>query len=330
LAGANFEETVGILPRYDADDRWVYMLLLDRVDQPQDEAHKSLGTSAGRGRRDNETLRKSITDDSFVDSTTAMASDEEEIERFRSSMFKGRFGTQFHLLDICLGRTKPGKVDQLSRDALTHGDLRKLSTMVKIELLAGMEKCLDGTEDASEKIDPHPFDLFLLKVTMKQVTSQKSKRHVALCVPSRKDLLWYDGYVNISRLHEEDPKWRLASLSGASRILNALSEHSNLKSTAMSREGLVDAVELDDMGEELESFRHLTEKMNYSQRQAVATVISPTFRTGFFAIQGPPGCGSTCSSGVWGMCCLWFNFHTLTVCIFSVFHHRDNYLCWND
>jgi hypothetical protein len=222
--------------------------------------------------------------------------DNDEIEDFRSSKFKGQFDTQFHLLDICLGRTKPDKVDQLSRDALNHGDLRKLSSMVEVELLAGMEKCLDGTEDASEKINPHPFDLFLLKVTMKQVTSQKSKRPMALCVP-RQDLSWYDGYVNISRLQEEDPKWRLASLSGASRILDALSTDSDLKSMAMNRRGLADAVELDDMGEELEPFYHLTEMMNYSQRQAVATVISPTFRTGFFAIQGPPGCGSTCSSG---------------------------------
>jgi superfamily II DNA or RNA helicase len=31
--------------------------------------------------------------------------------------------------------------------------------------------------------------------------------------------------------------------------------------------------------------------MNPSQQQAVATVLDPSFHRGFFAVQGPPGCG---------------------------------------
>jgi hypothetical protein len=218
-----------------------------------------------------------------------VVTDEEAIEKFRAN-FRALNPVHCTLLDICLERTKPGAVcDGVNHDCLSHHDLRQLSNMVKVELLAGMGKSMDGTEEASENEEPHPFDIFLMKQTMVSVMKlSRPRRLLSLCLPAGRKLLWYDGFVDVTQLEKEDPKRRVASLSGAARVVTALDDEpsTGLKGLAMRRQGLVKAVSIDP-GADAEKGN-----LNYSQRQAVATIVSPTFRRGFFAIQGPPGCGS--------------------------------------
>jgi hypothetical protein len=200
------------------------------------------------------------------------------------------------LLDICLERSKPRPiVEPLSSDELTGKDLENLKHMVEWELLSSMKAAFDGTEDASEENEPHPFDLWLMKVTFEQMANKK--RPLALCLPVKTVLEWYDGETTTWPLGIGDPKWRVSSLSGAARTLQALSVCSDLKDLAMARRGLVDAVdiEMNEATGDVEGPAYLKDifaNMNHSQCQAVATVVSPTFQEGFFAIQGPPGCGS--------------------------------------
>lgn len=213
-----------------------------------------------------------------------------QVENLRDSL-KSLTGYHCILLDICLKKTKIEPVDNtVNYDALTHGDLHKLANMAQVELLAGMEKCLEGSEESSESPEPHPFDIFLMTETMRSVMNKSTSRSkpLSLCLPDRGQLKWYDGLLHLTSLTEQEPKWRVASLSGAARILSALLKPvGGLKDLAMKREGLVQAVTITVQDEDM-----VLGKLNYSQRQAVATLLSPTFRYGFFAIQGPPGCGS--------------------------------------
>ena len=229
-------------------------------------------------------------------------SEEEKIARLRSR-FWALTDEHSTLLDLCVGITKPPTIQgNIHHECLTDNDLTFLSKMAQIELVAGMEKCLEGGETEAQEAsvaspEPHPFDIFLMMETLGFVmhnrkdrststcrtTSNGRKKPLALCLPDKNQFLWYDGYLEVTPLDEQQPKWRVASLSGTARILSALSEQSSLKNLAMMREGLVDAVEV-AVDEE--------SRLNYSQRQAVETIASPSFQSGFFVIQGPPGCGS--------------------------------------
>ena len=206
------------------------------------------------------------------------------------SRARGRFPrgfTQNHqlLLDICLGMTRPdpGKLRGLNR-VLEKEDLVLLQEMVKVEFLASLEKNRAGTEEASGKEEPHPYDVFLMETSLSRLDMG-----LAVCMPRKPDsLIWYNGLTETWNMDPPTHKWRIASLSGPARILEALSkrpEDHPLMHAAMKRELLVDA-ELDTTGLVGE-----TEEMhlNESQRRAVATVISPKFQKGFFCIQGPPG-----------------------------------------
>lgn len=220
-----------------------------------------------------------------------MEVDKEAVQNFRSG-FRALTPDHCRLLDVCMGRSKTDPVNEaLSDDALMWKDMRNLRNMVQVELFESMKVAMDGTEDSSEKAEPHVFDIFLMQTTFRQVTNNRRHRHLALCIPvNRNEFAWYDGEVTIYSSKEVSPKWRVTSLSGAARTLLALSESHDLKGMAMARQGLVDAVELGE--DEEDAFPDITSNMNESQRRAVATVVSPCFQKGFFAIQGPPGCGS--------------------------------------
>ena len=210
--------------------------------------------------------------------------DEEELFSYRSSFTRGF--TEYHelLLNICLGFVRPPPVQRRLNKILDKNDLGLLKGMVQIEFLSGLEKNRSGTEEASGKEEPHPYDVFLMETTL-----SRQDMGVAVCMPTKSGkTLWYNGRTEIWSLDSPPfPKWRIASLSGPARILAALSENPDvhpLMEAAMKRELLMDAEE--DLSSLDESrIWHLNE----SQKVAVATVTSPSFQSGFFCIQGPPG-----------------------------------------
>ncbi|KAL7557642.1 hypothetical protein ACA910_001246 [Epithemia clementina (nom. ined.)] len=166
-------------------------------------------------------------------------------------------------------------------------DLFMLRKMVQLEFLASLEKNRDGTEEASGKEEPHPFDVFLMETTLARLDMG-----LAVCMPNKSgSLLWYNGLTEMWKMDPPTHKWRIASLSGPARILEALSQNPDehpLMQAAMERELLVEA-ETDTSTLDETTIGHLNE----SQKVAVATITSASFQQGFFCIQGPPGTGKT-------------------------------------
>jgi hypothetical protein len=216
--------------------------------------------------------------------------DLEEFERIKGKYLSRSFSRHHEILmHICFGNVKPDptRIEPLN-NSLDTNDLRRLTHMVKVEFATSLSKEMTGSEDAAAKTDPKPFDVFLMETTL-----DRPKQHIAVCLPTkRRELLWYNGGEDLLSLDELTHKWRIASLSGAARVLEALSAPiTRLTEMAMQRTTLVEAVE--DCEGSLTGFETIVEHMNESQQRAVATMIDPRFNQGFFAIQGPPGCGKT-------------------------------------
>ena len=216
----------------------------------------------------------------------------------------------FHelLMDIAIGEVKPRVEDIVVGlgEPLSRADLHSLGLMVQLEFAASIKKEIENTDEAQVN-DPHPFDVFL----MEQALDRPGVKF-AVCIPMKRSagkencFMWYDGRGNLfdrkGILYDEkgslwplDPPIhvrRVASLSGAARILESLAElpsPGSLMDFAMNREMLIDVIDYEE-GMVNPSF---VASMNESQKQAVATVASPSFRYGLLAIHGPPGCGKT-------------------------------------
>jgi hypothetical protein len=177
-------------------------------------------------------------------------------------------------------------VQELSVDRLEPIDLQRLSHMVQVEFAASLAKEKTGDDNTTiAKIpEPNPYDVFLMTTTMEQ-----PKTHIAVCLPTRRNgpLMWYNGSDELIPLPWLERKWKIGSLSGVARVLEALSSPATtLTKWAMDRSMLAEPVPLDQVDPSM------TRHLNDSQRRAVATVASPTFTEGFLAIQGPPGCGT--------------------------------------
>lgn len=216
--------------------------------------------------------------------------DRYEVEQVRAGI-KSLNDEVCRLLDICLGCAAPSNLRPVNHDMLSMDDLDNLTAMVETEMVAGVQACLDSPHDNAEKSDPKPFDLFLIKTRLEHIVS---KRMYALCIPMNgKGLHWYDGFTEVLKL--EDLEWdrRVGSLSGSARVLVALKGSSNMKAMAMRREGLINPLNFESIMKLDRKFQPFINNMNESQQIAVATVVHPSFDEGFFAIQGPPGCGST-------------------------------------
>lgn len=209
---------------------------------------------------------------------------EEAVAECRNKFGRSLNAYQKLLLDVCFGRKKvPASVEPLN-SYVTASDLRKMHTMVLMEFIASIEKERTGTEDAKKTGEPHPFDIFLI-----EAAPESADCRMAVCLPFKENLVWYDGTARIWPLGALRHKWRVASLAGPARILEALETDSQLKQWAMAREMCVSA---ETRIKETEETHPMAFKgLNESQKQAVATVASPNFTNGFFAVQGPPGCG---------------------------------------
>jgi hypothetical protein len=216
--------------------------------------------------------------------------------------------SKFHakLLDICFGHYRPdaGQVQALEGETLDRSDLEKLAYMVLVEFAASVEKEYQGSQEETHvKTEPHPYDVFVMKTTFGARTS-----NVSVVLPMKDgQLLWWDGHTeDFVSLEANLHVYRIASLSGSARVLECLVCRAQatgecLSAWAMRRERLFDIVE-DTI---FESFSRrlfgnagcvepsLVDSLNESQRKAVIAVANTDFQEGFFAIQGPPGCGKT-------------------------------------
>ncbi len=205
--------------------------------------------------------------------------------------------TPFHgcLLDFLRNpRARPG-IPSLENEGkiLTSKDLDSLRIMVEIEFEASCQQELSGSETADTK--PHVFDVFLMQTTFDQSSIRGSERKIAVCVPFQKQVQWWNGLPRNAGgafwpLEPKSHIRKITSLSGTARVLQALSEAqsspSDLTRWAMNRTSLFSVPTIDVDGEIIRS-----STMNESQQRAVDAMSH--FQSGFFCIQGPPGCGKT-------------------------------------
>ena len=225
------------------------------------------------------------------------------------------------LLDLCLAVTarsprlhpKPAPLPHLSPDVLTLPDLDTLQKMVEQEFVASFQQELQNQNDDSENNEPRVFDVYLMKSTLDRA-SQHGRRPIALCVPDRKRLRWWNG-LGMEDGEQRGMLWdlvppshvrRLTNLAGSARILKALSTarsilappndgvDKSLVEWAMKRQGIfvipqAESAPLMPCEESSSSFSAL---LNPSQ-QAAVNAVANHFTQGFLCIQGPPGTGKT-------------------------------------
>jgi len=245
--------------------------------------------------------------------------------------------TSFHgrLLDLCLAEMLSPVADSGNEKApqleeqgsiLTRKDLSSLGKMVEMEFIASLRQELQGSE-TSDQADPHVFDIFLMKDILSNHSNGKQRyaRPIAVCVPFKKELLWWNGLAkadggNLWDFKPASHMRRLASLSGSARVLQALDlartlaarESDNLVKWAMNRHGIF--VVENNKREEISAFVTESSKpasvnqtrsdlLNHSQQEVVNAIAA--FRSGFMCIQGPPGTGKVSLPEPMGVpCCL--------------------------
>lgn len=203
--------------------------------------------------------------------------------------------TLYHesLLDICFGN------DSLDVHGVQHLneylesiDMVRMAHMVKVEFAESMRKEMKGGDETviKAKPPPYPYDVFLMETTLEQ-----PKKHLAVCLPTRaRELAWYNGGDKLYHLDDFTPKWRVASLSGSSRLLEALGAHpTDLTRMAMKRTVIENVATETDLLCLERDWSEILIGMNESQKKAIATAVCPRFDEGFFAIQGPPGTGQS-------------------------------------
>lgn len=220
------------------------------------------------------------------------------VQRAREKLGLTEKRNHARLIDVCFKSVPPRPLRMAKlNDVLTAEDLDAMSSMVERELLAGLEKERKGPEDddvpstGGRRRDPFPYDVCLMEATLEQ----RASHNLAVCLPRKGELVWYDGDASIRTIDDWGSRWRVASISGAARILDAL-DPTNLSSCplmkpAMERTRLVDVV-TDTTALEA-AHGAVVANLNTPQRLAVATVLDPSFTEGFFAIQGPPGTGKS-------------------------------------
>jgi hypothetical protein len=191
------------------------------------------------------------------------------------------------LIDFTFGRSEP-RYDEtrlIDYRSLSRADLQVLANMVLLEYSASLDGGIDEARKTS-KDSPHACDVF-------RVSTGLLRNELSVCLTIRGSVGELEWLVKDGILPFNEVKYhcRVASLSGPARILESLisePDDGSLMHHAMKRTKIfevvaeADAVPLDPA---------IVESLNESQRRVVATVANPSFRTGFLAIQGPPGTG---------------------------------------
>jgi len=182
------------------------------------------------------------------------------------------------LLNVTFGRTRPSCTGMRTIDfrSLTEADLMALSKMVLAEFLTSLKESIEVRRAMLTNDTPHENDVFLM-----------DSGELAVCRRyAGGDLMWFDQDNN--HIHLEDVLYnrRVASLSGACRILESLMVKpaaGSLMDQAMKRDVVAVTVAARDF-QPLDS--HIFGYLNESQRQVVEAVLSTP--SGIIAVQGPP------------------------------------------
>lgn len=168
--------------------------------------------------------------------------------------------------------------------------LSALRQCVLVEFYEGFKRDLVSTRGKGNFDSPHIFDVFTMQPRL-------ASGNITLAVllrsnPAGGSLMWHDKF---GENHTRDPpfhKYRVASLSGVSRILENLSAHpvDSLMDLALRRDpdSFSSAVSIHDVHMRCIP-ASIAATLNPSQKRAVATVLSSKFTRGFFFVMGPPG-----------------------------------------
>ena len=150
------------------------------------------------------------------------------------------------LLDICFGISSPdeAKIEPLNEGRLDYQDLDRMIHMVKVEFATSLAKEMKGPggEDVNHALgskmkdqEPHPYDVFLMETTL-----DRRNNRLAVCIPLKDDFVWFNGDTAWP-LEPPTHKWRVASLSGPARVLEALHNPTDLTLMAMEATSVVSA-----------------------------------------------------------------------------------------
>jgi hypothetical protein len=203
------------------------------------------------------------------------------------------------LLDIVFRKKNPPLKKNLPRldyekGFVTEADLALLAAMVEIEFASSMEKEISSDSErlASHIPEPLPYDVWVMEPSL-----CRQNLTIAVCVPTKNGaLMWLYENGTLYRIHSCSRTYKIASLSGVARVLQALrsSNVPPLMLDAMNRTSLktppqnTEPSRLEGNAEGVADSR-----LNPSQQRAVNFLEHKNFTEGLFAIQGPPGCGKT-------------------------------------
>lgn len=204
------------------------------------------------------------------------------------------------LIRIVFGRDPTPRIDSIPNinwACIDEESLVALRQCVLVDFCEGFKRDLSRAR-AKVKADlvdtPHIYDVFTMEPRL-----ASDNITMAVCMrsnPAGGLLMWRDKH-DTSPRHPLSPpfhQYRVASLSGPSRILENLSMRSTLMDAAMRREDdyFVNAVDLSDVHVKCIP-EDVASRLNPSQIRSVATVLSSRYTEGFFLVQGPPGTGTS-------------------------------------
>jgi hypothetical protein len=197
------------------------------------------------------------------------------------------------LTDVTFGRARPNYTPErkINYRSLSGGDLLELANLVQVEFLESLRGAIEDEKSTSRSDSPHAFDVFLMNTSFSNRSFSLRGGELAVCRPDGEGLAWFNKDGDF--LHLDAVSWdrRVASLSGASRTLENLIVDpvvGSLTHHAMKRTMLVDVLA---SSSDVNLNSSIASDLNEPQRQVVATVMSPSFQSGFLAVQGPPGTG---------------------------------------
>lgn len=224
-----------------------------------------------------------------------------EISPIQPSLSKN----QMELCKITFGQRQVGPISKslmLKKQPISFDMLKDMAEMVNVEFYSSLKKEIDTPEDnesATATCSPNPYDVTLIEPDL-----STGNVNLAICVPIKKrkaikkkkdetkNVMWLDCNRTLWPLDMLKPIRQIGSLSGPSRILDALDERSPLMQAAMDRSFIFEVNE--DIKEKSFSLPISgASAMNESQREAVAASMDSNFKFGFFMVLGPPGCGKT-------------------------------------
>jgi hypothetical protein len=200
------------------------------------------------------------------------------------------------LVKIVFGQVETPRINDvisgINWSCIDDDAILALRQCVRVEFYEGFKRDLSmaRAKARSARVDtPHIYDVFTMepRLSCGNITLAVCMRSTAVGL-----LMWRDEDGQYHPLSPPFHKYRVASLSGPSRIIENMSLQSALTKAALKREpdSFVKAVDLNDVHIKCIPI-NIADRLNACQKRAVGTVISNKFNEGFFLVQGPPGSG---------------------------------------